>query len=115
MTKGSKVGTVAQFPKSNGKNVKSLNDDELALAYECAVSLMRVGIPTAVQFDGTGVVYDGQDNVVHRRVALVWLTCKGVAVITAIQSSKPFVLEQLQVLANGVAKQYQQDMAGVVQ
>ncbi|MES2704827.1 MAG: hypothetical protein V4649_19485 [Bacteroidota bacterium] len=74
---------------------------------------MRVGIPAAMDFHGSGIIYDGKDNSVERRISLTWLTCKGEAVITASRSANDveFGVEKVQELANAIAQQYQQHMA----
>jgi hypothetical protein len=104
MKKGSSVGVLPD------RTEMSLTDDELHLAHGLAYSLMRAGIPAAVDYAGSGVKYDGQGNFVERRVSVTWLSCKGEAVVTATRSETEFTQPQLQVLANGIAHQYQTHM-----
>lgn len=94
------------------KKVQSLTDNELKLGYEAARALMQNGIPAQVYFDGTGVVYDGQDNLIERRLAIVWLTVKGEAVImTSLSGTEEFSVEKIQILVNGIVEQFKQAIA----
>lgn len=105
MKNGSKVGVMPD------KNLKTLTDDELNLGHNVAMALMKVGIPAAVDYAGSGIVYDGRNNFVERRMSITWLTCKGEAVITSTRSADEINVEQMQTLANGIAQNYQQQIA----
>lgn len=96
---------VVQLPN---KQLKSLSDNELMLAYQCVQALMEVRIPAAVSYADSGVIYDGAENTIGRYIAIVWLTIKGEAVVTKVMSQlhTHFTLEKVQALANGIHQQF---------
>ncbi len=108
--KGSKVGSnVIQLPN---KQLNSLTEVDLHVAFAGIDALMRNRIPVAVCFAESGVVYDGKQNAVEKVLALVWLTCKGEAVITKLRGAhnEDFTPERVQQLVNSVAQSFREDM-----
>jgi hypothetical protein len=101
-------GNVVKLPTVPDKVLKSLTDEELMLAYQCASALRHQHIPAAVFFDETGVNYDSQKNEIGRVIAITWLDIKGRAVITKCMSDglNHFTLERVQVLASAVHQQF---------
>lgn len=101
-------------PVMPDKKVQSLTDKELALAYGAATFLMKSGIPAMPCFDSSGVVYDGHDNVIERKIAFTWLSPKGEALVTIVRAEggQEISHERLQTLIDGIAEQFNQAMQG---
>lgn len=90
------------------KRLLSLTDNELMLGYQAASALMSSHIPAALSYDESGVVYEGQHNVIGRYLAIVWLDIKGRPVVTKAMSElhTEFTLERVQALASGIHQQF---------
>ncbi len=93
------------------KVLSGLSDEELMTAYSGVQALLEARIPAAMSYADTGVLYDSRNNEIGRMLTFTWLTVRGEAILTRIQKGVDLInAEDVQTLANGIAKQYREYM-----